>query len=220
MRLTTKLGAAVTAVAFAVVGAAAAAPAASAQTTSAQPLGNKSLVSVLVPKYSGFDNNKWNYNIVTNAVGAVLGADPSSPIAVLADGSQPVTAFIPRDIAFYRLAKQLTGTWPKNEQQAFNVVAGLGIPTVEAVLEYHIVPGLTIDSAQALQADGAVLPTLLKGQTFEVNVIHRSNGTVGIELKDNNPNFRNPWVALSQLDINGGNKQIAHGIGRVLMPAA
>jgi uncharacterized surface protein with fasciclin (FAS1) repeats len=218
MRITTKLAAAATAVAFALVGAVAAAPAASAG--NAAPPGTKPLAEVLVPNYSGFDHNKWNYNIVTNAVLAVLQADPKSPVAVLADGTKPVTAFIPRDIAFYRLAKALTGTWPKNEQAAFNVVAGLGIPTVEAVLEYHIVPGLTIDSATALQSDGATLPTLLKGQTFTVNVINRSNGTVGIELQDANPNFWNPWVALTQLDINKGNVQIAHGIGRVLMPAA
>jgi hypothetical protein len=215
MRVKTRIVALAASAAMLATGALVAAPAASASSSSS--LGDKSLASVLVPSNSGFDHNKWNYNIVTNAVLAVVTADPDSPVADLTKGNVALTAFIPRDIAFFRLAKSLTGTWPKNERAAFNVVAGLGIPTVEKVLEYHIVPGLTIDAAQALQSDGAALPTQL-GQTFTVNVINRANGSFGIELIDNTPSLWNPWVAKTQLNINEGNVQIAHGIGRVLVP--
>jgi hypothetical protein len=42
-----------------------------------------------------------------NAVGAVLAAKPNSPVAVLADGNVPLTAFLPTDGAFRRLAHSL-----------------------------------------------------------------------------------------------------------------
>jgi len=212
MRMTTKLGALAASVALAATGALVAAPAASASSSGDTPLSD-----VLLPANSGFDNNHWNYNIVTNAVLAVVTANPDSPVADLTNGDVALTAFIPRDIAFYRLVEDLTGKWPTSEKAAFNTVASLGIPTVEKVLEYHIVPGPAIDSGAALGADGAKLKTQL-GQTFMVDVINRSNGSFGIRLIDNNPDLRNPWVAKTQLDINAGNMQIAHGIGRVLMP--
>ncbi len=54
--------------------------------------------------------------------------------------------------------------------------------------------------------------------TFTVNVKNRPSGGVGIRLIDNDPDLRNPWVVKTQLDINEGNRQIAHGISRVLIP--
>ena len=84
----------------------------------------------------------------------MLASKPQSPVGILADGSAPLTAFIPTDRAFQRLVRSLTGSTPRTERKTFSAVAGLGIDTVETVLLYHVVPGATITYKQALKADG------------------------------------------------------------------
>lgn len=213
MRIIKRL-ATVAAVGAIAVGSVAVAPSAQA----AEP-GNTSLASVLgndlVPG-NGFDNNWNDFDIVREAIDAVIAAKgiDGTPVAVLADGSVPVTAFLPTDRAFRRLVHSLTGTWP-NEKNTFKAVASLGIDTVEAVLLYHVVPGATIDSATALGANGVALTTA-QGGTFTVSV--RSTSPLKVRLVDNDPNALNPLLIPSDLDINAGNVQIAHGISRVLRP--
>jgi hypothetical protein len=64
---------------------------------------------VLAP-YADKWNTNWNdYNIVTHAVFAVLGAKPKSAVGGLANGNVALTAFIPNDRAFQILVKQITG---------------------------------------------------------------------------------------------------------------
>ncbi len=188
----------------------AAAPA-SATTTSP---GNRSLAAVLLSDGNQFDRNWNDYDIVTEAVLAVLAAKPGSPVKVVTDGDVALTAFLPRDDAFRRLVKDLTGTRPKTEKATFEAVAGLGIDTVETVLLYHVVPGATITRAQALKADGARLTTAL-GSTVKVDVTKRHGKRV-IKLVDADRTDRNPRVV--KADINKRNKQIAHGVDRVLRP--
>ena len=186
--------------------------AAPAQATSS--LGERSLAAVLLSDGNQFDRNWNDYDVVTEAVLAVLAAKPQSPVGVLTDGKTAVTAFVPRDRAFQRLVKELTGKTPKSEQAAFDAVAGLGIDTVEAVLLYHVVPGATITRAQAIKADGAELTTAL-GATITVDVF-KDDGVRRIRLVDADTNDRNPRVVTN--DINKGNRQIAHAIDRVLRP--
>lgn len=215
MRIRTRLVATASALALAATGALALAPAA---TASSSP-GTTPLSDVLLADGDTFDNNKWDYDIVTQAALTVIDAKGgATPVALLTQGDVALTAFIPRDIAFYRLVKDLTGSWPSSEQEAFDVVAGLGVDTVEKVLLYHVVPGGPIDSATALGADGAHLATADGGNTFKVNVITRPKGGFGIKLVDKDPDLRNPWVVKTQLDINKGNLQLAHGVSRVLIP--
>lgn len=177
-------------------------------------LGSNSLAAVLTAKNS-FDTNKNNFDIVTAAVLAVLKAKPASDVAILADGNIPVTAFIPNDGAFLNLVTALTGKAPKNERAAFATVAGLGIPTVESILKYHVVQGDPILSPAALKANGAQLHTTLDGKLIKVTV----KGTK-ITLGDYNNKLKNPVVVLSRLDLNKGNLQVAHGINAVLLPTA
>ena len=177
-------------------------------------LGSNSLAAVLTAKNS-FDSNKNNFDIVTAAVLAVLKAKPASDVAILADGNIPVTAFIPNDGAFLNLVTALTGKAPKNERAAFATVAGLGIPTVESILKYHVVQGDPILSPAALKANGAQLHTTLDGKLIKVTV----KGTK-ITLGDYNNKLKNPLVVLSRVDLNKGNLQVAHGINAVLMPTA
>jgi hypothetical protein len=180
-------------------------------TAPAHALGTRSLASVLAADGSGFDHRWWDYDILDNAVAAVLRAKPASPVGVLADGTVPLTAFLPNDLAFARLAHDLTGRWYPSEQAVFGVVASLGIDTVEAVLLYHVVPGATISYRAALRADGVRL-TMASGGTVTVDVVHR----FFVRLIDADPDDANPWVVAP--DLNAGNRQIAHGISEVLRP--
>jgi uncharacterized surface protein with fasciclin (FAS1) repeats len=182
--------------------------------TADDELGNTSLAAVLTAGQTAFDRDFTDYDILTAAVQAVLKAKPNSAVKVLADGDTALTAFIPNDRAFQRLVKDLTGKTVKSEKKIFETVASLGIPTVEAVLLYHVVPGATIDSSQAVQANGARLQTALKGKVIRVTV---QDNPTAIILGDYNK-LPDPRVILSQVDINKGNKQIAHGINRVLLP--
>jgi uncharacterized surface protein with fasciclin (FAS1) repeats len=214
MRILRTATAAVASVALAGGFAVAAAPSASAG-----QLGEKSLGSILLADGDEFDNNPWDYDILTQAAVAVLGEKPKSDVGLLLDGSVPLTAFLPTDRAFDKLVIDLTGSSAGSEKATFKVVASLGIDTVETVLLYHVVPGVTIDSSAALASDGAALPTAAGGATFTVDVVNKKDGGVGVRLIDNEPDVRNPWLVLDRLDINEGNKQIAHRIGRVLLPA-
>ena len=161
-----------------------------------------------------FDNNSgdFDFDIVTEAAKAVLAAKPSSAVKVLTDGTKPVTAFIPTDKAFRTLAWNLSGNWITSEQGVFNAVAGLGIPAVEKVLLYHVVPKATIDAATALKSNGAQLNTAA-GLTLGVQT-RPAQGIV--QLVDKDTNYFNPVVIAP--DINKGDKQIAHGISLVLRP--
>ena len=173
--------------------------------------GNKSLAAVLTAETPKFDKNWNDYDIVTAAVLAVLEAKPNSAVGVLAKGDVALTAFIPSDRAFQTLVNDLTGKKPSTEARTFAAVAGLGgIDLVETVLLYHVVPGATIDAATALKADDVYLETGVRA--IQVNV---KKGPV-IRLKDADSGARNAQVNV--VNINEGNKQIAHGIDRVMRP--
>jgi uncharacterized surface protein with fasciclin (FAS1) repeats len=174
-------------------------------------LDNTSLAEVLTSDGNKFDKNWEDYDIVTEAVLAVLAAKPESAVGVLADGDSKLTAFVPNDRAFRILVKDLTGKKYKKERTVFNkLVAAVGVDTVEQVLLYHVVPGARINAKAALASDDAKLTTA-QGATFKVNVVHGS-----IRLQDQDRNARNAQVNV--VNINKGNKQIAHGVDRVLRP--
>ena len=132
------------------------------------------------------------------------------------DGSVALTAFIPNDRAFQVLAKDLTGRWYWSESRVFSELAGaVGIDAIEQVLLYHVVPGATITKRDAVRANGATLTTA-QGDTFTVRVYNRWVPVV--ELRDQDRDDVNPFLNSRALDINKGNKQIAHGIVFVLRP--
>jgi len=84
------------------------------------------------------------------------------------------------------------------------------------VLLYHVVPGATIDAATALRSNGAVLQTAAGG-TLKVRVLSQRYKL--IQLVDGYRGNIDPLVNPRQLDLNSGNRQIAHGIVFVLLPA-
>ena len=153
-----------------------------------------SLAQVLAADGHRFDKNWGDFDILDAAVTAVLKAKPESPVGILAKRKAKLTAFLPTDRAFRRLATSLTGTRPATEKATFNALAtAAGIDTIESVLLYHVVPGRTL------------------GSTIIVDV-HKK----WIALVDADPDMRNPRVIAT--DINKGNPQIAHAIDRVLLP--
>jgi uncharacterized surface protein with fasciclin (FAS1) repeats len=197
-------------VAVALATSIAAAPAASASTHPAA--GTSSLAALLAKDGSGFDRNGGDFDITDNAIRTVLQAKPQSAVGVLADGTVALTAFLPNDRAFERLATDLTGRHYASESRTLGVLAGkLGVDTIESVLLYHVVPGSTITYAQARRSNGAVLATALSGATVKVRVSCRY-----VTLVDADPDDRNPTVV--KRNLNQGNRQIAHGINRVLRP--
>ena len=205
-----RLGVIATTLGLAATAAVAAAPAATADT------GTRSLAEVLLADNDTFDSNWYDYDVVTQAVLAVLEAKPSSPVGLLTDGSVPLTAFIPNDRAFQVLAYDLTKKWPSTEQKAYNaIVAAAGVDLIERVLLYHVVPGPAITKAAALKANGANLVTA-EGGTIGVKVWSPQLGIV--ELRDQDRDDVNPFLNPRALDINAGNAQIAHGIVFVLRP--
>lgn len=176
------------------------------------PTGTASLAALLAADGSGFDRNSLDYDILDNAVTAVLTAKPSSPVAVLADGKTALTAFLPNDHAFRQLAFDLTGRRYRSESKIFSVLAKkLGVDTVESVLLYHVVPGATISHRQAQAVNGKVLTAALTGSKVTVQVRR-----CRVSLKDADPDARNAVVV--HHNLNDGNRQIAHGIDRVLRP--
>jgi len=143
----------------------------------------------------------------------VLKAKPSSPVAVLADGKVALTAFLPTDRAFRRLAADLTGQRYRSESKVFTTLESqLGVDTIESVLLYHVVPGATVTYKQALRSDGATLATALSGVTLRVDVVRCRS----VKLVDADRTDANPYVV--KANLNKGNLQIAHGINRVLRP--
>ena len=90
-----------------------------------------------------------------------------------------------------------------------------GVDTIETVLLYHVVPGKTLTSNKVLKADGAKLTTAQGGK---ITVKVKTKPSVSVTLKDRDKNAQDPKAILKALDLNKGNKQVAHGIDRVLRP--
>jgi uncharacterized surface protein with fasciclin (FAS1) repeats len=181
----------------------------------AAPQGHPSQATVLAADGNHLDRNWQDFDILDKAVHRVLAARPDSPVAVLADGSMRLTAFLPTDLAFRRLVTDLTGKPRHTERGVLRALNGLvDAKTLESVLLYHVVPGSTITYRQAQRANGATLTTALSGGKLRVQVTHERQ----VFLRDADTNDRNARVLRALRNVNQGNRQIAHGINRVLRP--
>ena len=178
-------------------------------------VGTRSLAQVLAKDGTRLDRNWEDFDILEAAVVAVVTAKPTSPVALLTDGSVRLTAFLPTDNAFRDLVGDLTGKRPGTEKKAVNQLLKLaGVDTIEAVLLYHVVAGTTLTSPKVIKAakKGSKLVTA-QGGTIKVK-----NAKGNITLVDKDPDLSDPVVILNGIDINRGNKQVGHAIDRVLLP--
>lgn len=177
--------------------------------------GTKSLAAVLAADGTKLDRNWEDFDILEAAVLAVVAAKPSSPVALLTDGSVRLTAFLPTDNAFRDLVGDLTGKRPGTEKKVVNQLLALaGVDTIETVLLYHVVAGQTLTSPKVIKAakQGAKLETA-QGGKVKVKLVKGN-----ITLVDKDPDLANPVVIANGIDINRGNKQVGHAIDRVLLP--
>jgi uncharacterized surface protein with fasciclin (FAS1) repeats len=170
------------------------------------------LTEVLNLPRASFDNNLGDFDVFTAVFMDVWGALPESTVSAISNGDTALTAFVPTDRAFRKLVKYLSGKMPSSEEAISAAIATLGAETLEKVLLYHLVVGDPILSPAALQANGATLNSA-GGQSFRVKV----DGTT-ITLIDRATKHTNAVVLLSKVDINKGNKQVAHGINQVMLP--
>jgi uncharacterized surface protein with fasciclin (FAS1) repeats len=170
------------------------------------------LTEVLNLQGAVFDRNSADFDIFTWVFMDVWGQLPNSPVEAISKGDTALTAFVPTDAAFRNLVKYLTGKTLKSERAVANAVMSLGAETVEKVILYHVIVGDPILSPDALKANGAKL-NAASGETVGVKV----SGTT-ITLIDKVKKHKNPVVILSAVDINKGNKQVAHAINQVLLP--
>jgi hypothetical protein len=210
-----------------VMAATLAAPAANASTP-LPPIQPNSLAAFLTGPANGgaFDSNPYDWDIVTQAIVAVVGSDSdkNSVLRAAFDGTTPVTAFLPNDRAFQVLAAEQgakTSFFNYNagtEQAVFGAVAAVAGDKLESILTYHVLAGATVNKAGALQSDNAQL-TMANGGKVTVDVLSKRWSL--IKLRDADTDDRDPLIIPRRFDLNanaGKNAQIAHGIDAVLRP--
>ena len=114
------------------------------------------------------------------------------------------------------LAEDLTGRGTAARGRSSTRWPGLGIDTIETVLLYHVVPGATI-TPRPLSVRRGGADHRPPGATVTVDVSTRS--WLSRPAAGPGPATTiDPFLEPPALDINKGNKQIAHGIVLVLRP--
>ncbi|MFC3690517.1 ExeM/NucH family extracellular endonuclease [Aquipuribacter hungaricus] len=179
------------------------------------PLGTDvSLADVLGEVAGPFDRDDSDFDVLAALVAAVLAEDPASPVAVLADPTVALTAFLPTDAAFMATGGEIFRGRVPQERVAYNrYLDRLGVDGVEQVLLGHVVPGQTLEAADVLALDGQQLTTAA-GTTLTVDV--RADGTVAVV--DQRAGGRDALLVPGGTDINVGQVQVGHAVDRVLLP--
>ena len=177
-------------------------------------LGTVSLAAALKLDQPAFDTNWYDHDVLVHLLNRVLAAKPNSPLAVLKDGTVPLTVLAPDDFAFRSLAgyRNGRGVVLSTEARVYAFIARLHIDTLERVLKYHLIPSGVIPAMDLLASNGLSLPTQ-EGSPIRVSI------ATSVRLVDVSTRPRESLVRLSDLDINKGNRQIAHSISAVLLPS-
>ena len=143
----------------------------------------------------------------------ILTVKPDSRLAILADGSRRLTAFLPTDGAMRRTISLINEHQYGSERAVFRAIwKTAGLEGIEPILLHHLVPGRTLTYHQLRNAAPTRLTTL-QGGTVQVRI---TSGNV--VLHDRNPVSPDSRVFHAVSNINKGNRQIAHGIAWAISP--
>ncbi len=177
-------------------------------------LGTVSIATALQLDAPAFDTNWHDHDILVHLLNLVLAAKPDSSLKVLTDGTTPLTVLAPDDFAFRSLAgyRNGRGIVLSTEARVYAFVSKLNVNTLEKILNYHIVPSEVLEAMDLLASNGLTLPTR-EGSPIRISV------ATTVRLIDMSTRNRDSLVQLSYLDINRGNRQVAHSISAVLLPS-
>ncbi|WP_344148813.1 fasciclin domain-containing protein [Nocardioides koreensis] len=160
-----------------------------------------------------FDKNPRDFDVVDKLVTRILAGKPDSKLAILADGSRRLTAFLPTDGAMRRSISDINDQPYGSERAVFRGIwKTAGLEGTERVLLYHLVRGKTLTYKQLRNAAPINLTTM-QGGSVRVRI---TSGNV--MLHDHNPDSPNSRVFHAVANINKGNRQIAHGIAWIISP--
>lgn len=164
----------------------------------------KNITEIVAASGGKFDHNRKDYDILLNAVLA------AKLEGTLATPGLNVTVWAPNDAAFIRTARDLGFTgrgeaaaWDFLVSALTSIGGGDPIPTLTAILTYHVTPGAR--SAKSVLKTKE-FPTLQGGTLVRK----------GLSLVDADPDLTNPNLTRA-LDIRATNGVI-HTIDRVLIP--
>ncbi|WP_380164623.1 family 43 glycosylhydrolase [Jannaschia sp. R86511] len=176
------------------------------------PATDVSLADVLGADTSGPESpraaNGDDFDLLAVAVARVLAARPDSPVGILADPTQALTAFLPDDDAFVASLDAATGRVTNEKVAAGRLRTAFTAAELEQVLLDHVVLGATLTSTEVLAADGAELTTA-GGSTLTVEV---DGGQVSLLDADGEV-----AATVTAVDVNLGQAQVGHVIDRVLL---
>jgi len=176
-------------------------------------LGTVPLAAALNLDAPAFDSNWQDHDILVHLLNRVLAAKPDSTLKDLKDGTIPLTVLAPDDFAFRSLAgyRNGRGVVLSTEARVYAFVAKLHIDTLERILKYHLVPYEVLGALDLLSSNGLTLPTE-EGSTIRISI------ATSVRLVDSGIRSRESLLRLSLIDINKGNRQVAHSISGVLLP--
>lgn len=168
------------------------------------------------------EKRKGDFNVIGQVVLALADAGVLTATDLEALSTAELTAFLPTDKAFRRLAADISGTkwWKVKESQVIPILTGtLDLATIGAVVKYHIYPGGKVDYRTARKLDTN------KRNGTEVFITMYSGGDLGIDRRGGKLQLddagtagfgsNNPYVV--RRNIKAGNA-LVHGISEVLLP--
>ncbi len=171
------------------------------------------LADLLIEASDGaaLDNNRFDYDIIVQTVLALegLGPDPdlggATLLDVLSNPDAKVTVFVPRDSAFWKLARALGWDGKGGDAGVLAAItATLDLNTIRNVVKYHVVP------------ERLGFFRVLFKRNFDTALPGASFTRKRLRLRDNEPDLPDPRLTFP-LQLQAG-KSVAHTITRVLIP--